>query len=113
MEHPVVSCLGSVRFGFLFCLFLCLAPYRCAAKDHLTINSQPSGAAVEIDGIVVGKTPYTVRIPGGYLRGTKSVFGKLLRHQMHVRLSLDGFFSTEADLADGPTPWVGLIGTYR
>ena len=68
---------------------------------------------MEIDGVVVGKTPYTAEIPGGYLRGAKSVFGKVLRHQMHVRLSLAGYFSTEADLANGPTPWVGFIGTYR
>ena len=68
---------------------------------------------MEIDGAAVGKTPYVAEIPSGYLHGTKSVFGKLLRHQMHLKLSLDGFFSTEADLANGPAPWVGIIGTYR
>ncbi len=68
---------------------------------------------MEIDGIVAGKTPYTAEIPGGYLHGTRSVFGRILHHQMHLKLSLNGFFSTEADLATGPTPWIGLIGTYR
>jgi S1-C subfamily serine protease len=92
---------------------LSVSPGLCAAKDYLTINSQPPGASLEIDGVVVGKTPYRAEIPGGYLRGTKSVFGKRLRHQMNVKLSLDGYFSTEADLATGPTPWVGVIGTYR
>ena len=88
-------------------------PPRCAAKDYLTINSQPPGATVEIDGIVVGKTPYSIEIPGGYLHGSKSVFGKLLRHQLHLKLSLDGFLSKEVDLATGPTPWVALNGTYH
>ena len=114
MEHPVVSCSGMARLGVLLSLsFFCSLPRPCAAKDHLTINSQPSGATVEIDGIVVGKTPYVADIPAGYLRGTKSIFGKLLRHQMHLKLSLNGFFHLEADLAVGPTPLVGLIGTYR
>jgi len=94
--------------------FLCLvASARSPAKDYLTVNSQPQGATVEIDGVVVGKTPYSVEIPGGYLRGSKSVFGKLLRHQVHLKLTLDGYLSKELDLATGPTPWVALNGTYH
>lgn len=114
MGHPRVSCTQPARFGILlYLLLVCVTPRPCAAKDHLTINSQPAGATVEIDGVVVGKTPYTAEIPGGYLYGTKSIFGTLLRHQMHLKLSLNGFFPMEADLAAGPTPWIGLIGTYR
>ena len=56
------------------------------AKTYLRITSQPSGATVEIDGNVVGTTPYEVEIPGGYLHGSKSVFGQLLRRQMHLPL---------------------------
>lgn len=114
MAPLVFSCPGPVRFVVCFCLLLLyVSPGPCAAEDYLTINSQPPGATVAIDGVVVGVTPYMAKIPGGYLHGTKSVFGRLLRHQMHVKLSLDGYFSTEADLASGPTPWVGFIGTYR
>jgi S1-C subfamily serine protease len=114
MAPLVFSCPGPVRFVVYFCLLLLyVSPDLCAAKDYLTINSQPPGATVEIDGVVVGETPYMAKISGGYLHGTKSVFGRLLRHQMHVKLSLNGYFSTEADLANGPTPWVGFIGTYR
>ena len=113
MKHPVRSCQGPVRFAVLTFCVLCFSvvPPRCIAKDYLTINSQPSGATVELDGIVVGTTPYSVEIPGGYLHGSKSVFGKLLRHQMHLKLSLDGYLSKEVDLASGPTPWVALNGT--
>ena len=56
------------------------------AKDYVTINSTPPGATVEIDGVSVGKTPYKFEVPGGYLHGTKSVFGKILRVQMHLQL---------------------------
>jgi S1-C subfamily serine protease len=85
----------------------------CLAKDYVTINSNPPGATVEIDGIVVGKTPYRVEVPGGYLHGTRSVFGKLLRQQTHLRLVLDGYLPKEADLARGPIPWVALNGTHH
>jgi hypothetical protein len=45
-----------------------------------------------------------------YLRGSHSVFGKLLRHQVHLKLTLDGYLPKEMDLANGPTPWVALNG---
>ena len=112
MKHPA-SCHRPIQFLFLSCCaFFCLGlSPRCSAKDYLTINSQPPGATVELDGVVVGKTPYSVEIPGGYLHGSKSVFGKLLRHQVHLKLSLEGYLSKEVDLATGPTPWVALNGT--
>lgn len=94
-------------------LFCFAVPTLAPAKDYLTINSEPSGATVELDGVVVGKTPYSVEIPGGYLRGSRSVFGKLLRHQVHLKLTLDGYLPKEMDLANGPTPWVALNGTYH
>jgi S1-C subfamily serine protease len=83
------------------------------AKDHLSITSVPAGATVEIDGIAVGKTPYEVVVPGGYIHGAKSVFGKLLRQQMHLRLLLDGYLPLDADLARGPMPWIAFNGTYH
>jgi S1-C subfamily serine protease len=112
MVHPAIHCnrLFGVRL-LTFYLVCCLTPAANLAKDYLTINSQPSGATVELDGIVVGTTPYSVEIPGGYLHGSKSVFGKLLRHQVHLKLTLDGYLSKEVDLATGPTPWIALNGT--
>jgi len=104
----------QLRFRIFAISVLCLAAStQSFAKDYLTINSQPQGATVEIDGVVVGKTPYTVEVPGGYLRGAKSVFGKLLRHQVHLKLSLDGYLTKEMDLASGPTPWIAYNGTYH
>jgi len=114
MRHPALWYRGP--FGFrapIVCLFLLLTPAWNLAKDYLSINSQPSGATVELDGIVVGKTPYSVEIPGGYLHGSRSVFGKLLRHQLHLKLTLDGYLVKELDLANGPTPWMALNGTYH
>jgi S1-C subfamily serine protease len=94
-------------------LIVLAAVQICHAKDHVSINTDPPGATVEIDGIVVGKTPYQFEVPGGYLHGTKSVFGKVLRQQIHVRLLLDGYLTVDADLAKGPMPWIALNGTYH
>src|SRR5258708_2955801 len=102
------------RFRVIAISVLCLAAStQSLAKDYLTINSQPQGATVEIDGVVVGKTPYTVEVPGGYLRGSSPVFGNLLRHQLHLKMTLDGYLSKEMDLANGPMPWMALNGTYH
>ena len=47
--------------------------------DDLRIESAPPGATVEIDGKVVGTTPYTSKkLPGGYFHKTRSVFGARL-----------------------------------
>ena len=94
-------------------LIILAASQVCYAKDRVSINSDPPGATVEIDGIVVGKTPYLFDVPGGYLHGAKSVFGKLLRQQIHVRLLLDGYLVVDGDLAKGPMPWIALNGTYH
>ena len=112
MRHPAASCQRTIQFlSLISCVFVCLAiSPQCVASDHLVINSQPPNATVELDGIVVGKTPYSVEIPGGYLHGSKSVFGKLLRHQVHMKLSLEGYLPKEVDLANGPTAWVALNG---
>jgi S1-C subfamily serine protease len=95
----------------LFSVIALVTP--AAAKDYLTINSDPPGATVELNGVVVGKTPYQVQIPGGYLRGTKSVWGKRLGQQVHVRVTLDGYLPKEMDLANGPFQWIALNGTYH
>jgi S1-C subfamily serine protease len=106
----------SVRPVSCAALLLCiLLPTCCLAKDYLTITSEPSGAKVEIDGDVVGKTPYKIEIPGQYLHGTKSVFGlkHMLAQKMHLRLILEGYLPKEEDLARGPFKWIAYNGTYH
>ena len=94
----------------LIALSMLLLPKVCSAKTYLTITSQPPGASVEINGIVVGETPYAVKIPKGYLHGSKTVFGKLLRQPLHLRLSLEGYLPREEDLTYGPLQWIALNG---
>jgi hypothetical protein len=53
-------------------IILVLVPTICWAKTYLTIRSEPPGASVEIDGIVVGQTPYSIEILGSYVHGGRS-----------------------------------------
>ena len=46
---------------------------RLRPADKLTITSTPSGAAVEIDGVTVGATPYEAKFPGGYFRKSHTI----------------------------------------
>jgi hypothetical protein len=91
----------------LFAFLLC--PPRTNA-EALTITSSPSGATVEIDGIVVGTTPYQVKYPGGYFHKTKTVLGDRLEHAMVVRVSKDGYAPQEIQITEGPFQWVNLKG---
>jgi len=96
---------------------MCLAAALCAPSptyaDTLKITSTPSGATVEVDGVVVGTTPYQVKYPGGYFHGTKTIYGRLLGHPMRVRLSLKGYLTKELLLTDGPMERVNTTGRVR
>ena len=96
---------------------LCLAAALCtpspAQADTLKITSSPSGATVELDGVLVGTTPYQVKYPGGYFHGTKTIYGSLLGHPMRVRVSLKGYLTKELLLTDGPMERVNTTGKVR
>jgi len=84
-----------------------------AASVHaktLSITSTPPNATVKINGLVVGKTPYIAKFPGGYFRKTRSVFGARLEHPIVARISLDGYASQQVILTEGPFTWRAFNG---
>src|SRR5579863_3946341 len=83
------------------------APLRA---DTLTITSTPPGATIEINGVIVGKTPYQEEDPGGYFHKTKTALGSRLQHSMTARISLPGYTSKELQMTEGPMNWVSLKG---
>lgn len=104
-------CSCSTRaFGFIFVsvLMFIAAP---AKANTLTITSTPPGATVEMDGLVVGKTPFTMKMPGGYFHKTHVLWGTRLEHPIMVRLSLDGYASQEMTITEGPFAWHSFNGT--
>jgi serine protease Do len=94
----------AAMFGVLWLL----NPSARAAT--LTITSAPSGATVEINGLITGKTPYTAQYPGGYFHKTHTVFGSRLEHPIVVRISMDGYASQQITLTEGPFTWHSFNG---
>src|SRR6266446_5600261 len=81
-----------------------------ARADTLKITSTPSGASVEINGVIVGTTPYEEQVPGGYFHKTKTALGRRLQHSMIARISLTGYTTKEVQMTEGPMNWVSLKG---
>ncbi|HYL85574.1 MAG TPA: trypsin-like peptidase domain-containing protein [Candidatus Angelobacter sp.] len=96
---------------FILCAGLALlaCPPRAAA-DKLQITSSPPGAAVELDGVAVGATPFEKEFPGGYFHKTRTSLGARLEHAMVARVSLAGYATKEITLTEGPMNWVSLNG---
>jgi len=88
---------------------VCFSPLPARA-DTLQITSTPSGATVEINGVVVGTTPYQNEVPGGYFHRTVTALGKRLEYAMVARISLAGYATKELQLTEGPKEWVSLKG---
>ncbi len=81
--------------------------------ETLTITSSPPGATVEIDGAVVGTTPYEITYPGGYFHKTHTVFGTRLEHAMVLHVYKDGYAPQKMALPSGPFDWVAVTGRHH
>lgn len=104
-----MRCAPLCTCAFIFiCTFGVCAPP--AAGNTLTITSVPPGATVEMDGLVVGKTPFSTKMPGGYFHKTHTLWGERLEHPIVVRISLDGYASQDLTITEGPLVWRSLKG---
>jgi hypothetical protein len=90
---------------------LVLAPLSCA--ESFNITSAPSGANVEIDGALVGTTPFHTDYPGGYFHKTHTVFGARLEHAMTLRVSKEGYAAQQITITDGPFEWIAVSGRHH
>jgi PEGA domain len=87
-----------------------------AARSHaetLTITSTPPGATVEMDGVIVGTTPFTTDFPGGYFHKPHTVFGSRLNHALTAEVSMGGYLTRRVTLTDGPFEWIAVNGRQR
>jgi hypothetical protein len=103
----------SRRNCLLALLALLVLPPLSAGLAHaatLTITSSPPGATVEIDGVIVGTTPYQMKVPGGYFHKTRTLFGQTLQHEMTLRIYKDGYTAQDLRLTQGPFAWISING---
>lgn len=96
----------------LFLCVVCAAALAVAAQANtLTITSVPSGATVEINGLIVGKTPFAEKVPGSYFHKPHLLFSSRLEYGIVVRLSMEGFASEKITVTEGPFVWRSFKGT--
>jgi hypothetical protein len=107
MQPSRQHCLWA-SLALLFCL-----PAPRAFADSYTVTSTPPGATVEIDGNVVGKTPYRANVPSGYFHKTHTVFGSRLDHAMILRISLEGYAIEQLSMTEGPYEWIAVTGRHE
>ena len=105
--------IGAIRFARFIAVFAFVIFARVAFSDELKITSSPPGATVAIDGIVVGKTPFSKEYPGGYFHRTKTSIGARLEHPLAARVTLEGYATKEIQLTNGPMEWHSLNGRYK
>jgi len=108
--------MQALRRNCLYASLAMLALLPLAPRTHaetLTVTSKPPGATIEIDGAVVGTTPYRVDYPGGYFHKTHTVFGSRLQHSMVLRITKDGYAAQHITLTTGPFDWVSVNGRHH
>lgn len=102
--------MRMTRVRILLCATVLVAFASAANADTLTVTSVPSGATVEVNGLVVGRTPLTYKMPGAYFHKPHTSFGTRLEHPITVRLSLDGYASEQMTITEGPYVWRSFMG---
>jgi hypothetical protein len=88
---------GHIR-AFAGAVIVCALLSFPLLADKLRIITIPPGATVQINGVLVGTTPYEQNIPGGYLHKTKTALGSRLGYPMVARLTLKGYATKEIQL---------------
>jgi serine protease Do len=96
--------------NILFLVALFPSPHSASFAETLKIISTPPGAVVELNGVLVGVTPFEKNFPGGYFHRTHTAFGERLKHPMIARVSLTGYATHEIVLTEGPMEWIDLHG---
>lgn len=108
MQASRRKCLYA-SFMLPACLLLTLRTHG----ETLVITSAPSGATLEIDGAVVGTTPYEISYPSSYFHKPHTVFGARLEHAMVMHIYKDGYAAQRLTLTSGPLEWVAITGRHH
>jgi hypothetical protein len=80
--------MQASRRNCLYASLVLPALLLLAVRTHAEklIASTPPGATLEIDGAVVGTTPFETTYPNGYFHKTHAVFGTRLEHAMSLHI---------------------------
>ena len=81
-----------------------------AGELDVRIETVPPGATIEQAGLVLGRTPLTLKYPTGYFQTRATVWGAYLGAPLEVTFTLAGYQPKVVKLGRGPFPWRNLYG---
>ncbi|MGB7226113.1 MAG: PEGA domain-containing protein, partial [Candidatus Acidiferrales bacterium] len=93
-----------------FCALFLASIVPAARANTLTVTSVPAGATVEINGLIVGTTPLSYKMPGAYFHKPHASFSARLEHPIVVRISHEGYASEQVTITEGPYVWRSFLG---
>lgn len=98
------ACAGAL-------LATCLCASVAAAKDlEIVVDSDPSGARVEMNGNTMCVTPCRRMYPKGYFDSPNTIFTKYLAESVVLTLSKDGYYTKTVEITHGPFLWRSFNG---
>jgi hypothetical protein len=102
--------LGRFFFPALAGIVAAFVLTPLSRAESLSATSAPLGANVEIDGALVGTTPFHADDPGGSFHKTDTVFGARLELAMTLRVYKDGYAAQQITITDEPFAWLSVNG---
>ena len=99
-------------FAALFVLaFMFVFSSPVMAEKILTITSEPSGAAIEINGKSAGITPAQEKIKEFWFNGPKYLWSEFLTTPLQMTVSKEGYVPQTITITAGPYRWVNANNT--
>ena len=83
------------------------------AKEVLIITSEPSGAAIEINGKQIGVTPLQETIKEFWFNGPKYLWSEFLNTPLQMTVSKEGYVPQTITITSGPYRWVNANHTFE
>jgi hypothetical protein len=81
-----------------------------AGDKSVSIESNPSGAQVEVNGRVTCTTPCSISVPSYYFGKKHTAMSAHGTEPIHLRLSKEGYAPKTVDITTGPIHWASLNG---
>lgn len=102
-----------MRHTFVLLGILLTSVYAFCGDKEVTFDSIPTGAQVELDGRVIGTTPFQWKFPGYCFGRKKTAWTSHLNQPMQIRLMKEGYAPKVLVITDGPIHWKSFNGVNQ
>jgi hypothetical protein len=88
------------------------SPAALASDKSVSIETNPPGAQVEVNGSISCVTPCTIKVPANYFGAKHTAFSSHAEQPFRVTLTKEGYAPKSVDLTTGPMHWKSLNGSH-